>query len=301
MTNSTNLSASDAAPLKDVIETLHGATIQHGPLNRRIYLMSMNDANAKQLTASLDELAKKNEYTKIFAKVKAANAGPFLAAGYIREAAVPGYFCGAEDAVFLCKYFSRKRSVENASADIEEIVKDARASIKKAPGDRPERDDIRVRKCTPADADAMAALYRRVFESYPFPIDKPDYLLATMETHVSYFCAEKNGRIIALSSAEADKKNSAVEMTDFATCPDHRGLGTAGRLLTQMEVDMREEGVKTLYTIARAGSRPVNRLFGSAGYLFGGILVNNTHIGGQIESMTVWYKSLFPEHSKNGL
>ena len=50
--------------------------------------------------------------------------------------------------------------------------------------------------------------------------------------------------------------------------------------------------MKTLYTIARGRSRPVNRMFGSAGYQFGGILVNNTHIGGQIESMTVWHKSL---------
>lgn len=297
MTNSTNNGASEATPPKDTIENLRGATIQHGPLNRRIYVMSMNDANAKQLTASLDELAKQKEYTKIFAKIKKADIQPFLSAGYIQEAAVPGYFRGAEDAAFVCKYLSEKRSVENALSDIKKIVKDAGASIPKAHSASSAREDILVRKCTPKDADAMAALYRRVFKSYPFPIDRPDYLLSTMETHVTYFCAEKKGEIIALSSAEADKKNKAVEMTDFATCPDHRGLGTAGRLLKQMEADMSDEGMKTLYTISRACSRPVNRLFGAAGYLFGGILVNNTHIGGQIESMTVWHKSLCPKHT----
>lgn len=40
-------------------------------------------------------------------------------------------------------------------------------------------------------------------------------------------------------------------MTDFATLPDYRDRGLAQRLLTHMEAQMSEKGLKTAYTIGR--------------------------------------------------
>ncbi len=279
---------------RDLITEVCGATIQHGALNRRIYLMSMNDAESLPLIEALSQLAKRKRYTKIFAKVKKRRAAPFLDAGYAPEAVVPGYFGGIEDAVFLCKYYDERRRRDPAPAEIRTIVEDALRDE-----DTPHRvpvlpNDIRLRACTPEDTEAMASLYRKVFKSYPFPIHDPAYLLETMRTHVRYFCMERRGYLFAASSAETDLKNGVAELTDFAVDPSFRGMGSASLLLTEMEQALLSstEKMNVLYTIARARTKAVNRLFARAGYTFSGILTNNTHIGGQIESMTVWYKKL---------
>jgi DNA-binding XRE family transcriptional regulator len=59
-----------------------------------------------------------------------------------------------------------------------------------------------------------------------------------------------------------------------------------------MEEEMAREGMKTAYTIARALSYPVNRLFSAAGYAYCGTLVKNMNICGALESMNVWHKPL---------
>jgi putative beta-lysine N-acetyltransferase len=138
----------------------------------------------------------------------------------------------------------------------------------------------------------MAEVYREVFQSYPFPIDEPEYLLETMRTHVVYFGAWEDGKLIALSSAETDEPNLNVEMTDFATLPSCRGRGLASYLLDLMAPAMKDRGIRTAYTIARAYSYGMNITFARLGYEFGGVLINNTQIGGQFESMNVWYKPL---------
>jgi hypothetical protein len=59
-----------------------------------------------------------------------------------------------------------------------------------------------------------------------------------------------------------------------------------------MEEAMREDGIHTVFTIARAYSYGMNITFSSSGYLFGGTLRNNTQICGRQESMNVWHKAL---------
>jgi putative beta-lysine N-acetyltransferase len=143
---------------------------------------------------------------------------------------------------------------------------------------------------TPEDAPAMAALYREVFKTYPFPIHDPAYLKKTMDENIIYFGIERQGALLGLSSIEMDKKNAAAEMTDFAVLPAHRGDGLAQQLLTQMERTIPALGIKTMFTIARARSAGMNITFAKNGYSYAGTLINNTNISGQIESMNVWYK-----------
>ena len=277
----------------DTLTELLGAAIQHGPLNRRIYLMSMNNAPAEPLIDAMEKLALQNGYTKIFAKVEASRADSFVRAGYRTEAEIPGFYRGEADAAFVCKYFDDERSRDPGLAAVANIVHEAEANRESAASrPAPSTEGIAIRRCTPEDTPAMATLYRTVFASYPFPIDDPDYLLSTMKSHVIYYCIEQDGSIVALSSAETDAKSNTAEMTDFATDPDFRGRGAARLLLSTMEEEMRRTDTRCLYTISRGRSVPVNRLFGSAGYDFGGILINNTHIGGQLESMTVWHKRI---------
>jgi putative beta-lysine N-acetyltransferase len=143
--------------------------------------------------------------------------------------------------------------------------------------------------CRASDAVEMSALYGEAFQSYPFPIHQPAYLTRLIDEGVGYFGVRKSGRLVAVAAAEIDPRAENAEMTDFATRPEWRGNGLAKRLLRHMESTVAARGIKTAYTIARAGSEGMNRVFMRQGYQYAGWLTNNTQIGGRIESMLVWY------------
>ena len=71
----------------------------------------------------------------------------------------------------------------------------------------------------------------------------------------------------------------------------------AAKLLRHMEIETHALGIKTSYTIARAASRGINRLFKNNDYQYAGLLINNSQISGSIQSMTVWYKHFFNQPS----
>ena len=275
--------------LRDTIDQLLNATIQHGPLNNRIYLMHINDAEPSALIPALGALAKEKGYTKIFAKVPAAKAGPFFDAGYRKEAEVAGFFQGQDDAVFACAYFDDARRISPVQSEIDRVTTRAKNAAQLTL--EPLR-DLSIRQAEARDIPHMARLYQSVFQSYPFPIQDPDYLAKTMASHVDYFLVEDRGVIAALSSAEMDIENRNVEMTDFATHPRYRGRRLAVHLLAHMETAMQRKGIISAYTIARAVSYPMNLTFARRGFVFGGLLINNTNISGGMESMTVWHKPL---------
>ncbi len=277
---------------KDTIEKIGSATIQHGALNRRIYLMKIGDEEPDSIIPQLRQLAERNAYSKIFAKVPASATPQFLRAGYVQEAEVPGFYGGREAACFVSLLVDPRRAVSDNAEEIAAIIELARKKAASPVAGKAAEKPVRLHACKADEAEAMSKLYKKVFPSYPFPIDDPAYLRQTMRTHIVYYCAEVDGALAALSSAETDADSSNVEMTDFATLPEHRGMGLAQRLLTQMEVDMRGKGFATAYTIARAASAGMNVVFARGGYEYGGTLVNNTNISGRIESMNVWHKHL---------
>jgi len=275
----------------DKIERIEDARIQHGPLNQRIYLMQVGSSDLGRLISRMERLAAEQAYTKIFAKVPATKSDAFFNVGYVQEASVPRFFRGREDALFLCKYFHDSRRQENQPATLNLIQN---LALQTKPDGSKEASAVlyNVRPCGPDDALEMSELYARVFPSYPFPIDCPDYILETMISHIDYFGVECRGNLIALSSAEMDREEKNVEMTDFATLPEWEGRGLGRHLLAAMETTVRQRGIQTAYTIARAASAGINIIFARRGYRFSGRLVNNTNISGCIESMNVWYKSL---------
>ncbi len=277
-------------PPQDKIEELRGSLIQHGSYNDRVYLMRLDPEAAADFPEQLVALAEENDYSKIFAKVPETAADDFLETGFQEEASIPGFFAGQEDALFLCRYLQEERRKETDTAAMEELLRLAEAKQ----GDAMPALDSRftVRRCTEADAGAMAAIYRQVFPSYPFPISEAEYLLETMRSHVVYFGVEAEGRLVALGSAEIDSKAANAEITDFATLPEWTGYSLALHLLCRMEQHLRQEQIMTAYTIARAMSPGMNITFAKAGYQFAGRLKNNTNISGSIESMNVWYKPL---------
>jgi len=275
---------------RDHIERLLNSTIQHGPLNRRVYLMKPADIDIPAIIRVMDQLCREKGYEKILAKVPETHKTAFLKAGYVQEASVPGYFKQCSDALFLCKYHFKDRAAENHPDRVRESWKIIHEKKDQPHNGIIRRNDINV--CRTSDAGEMSQLYRRVFQSYPFPIYDPGYIIDTMASHIKYFKIRKNGRIVAVASGEMDRENESVEMTDFAVLPNYQRKGMALSLLLKMEAEMKKAGIRTAFTIARTMSIGMNVTFGRMGYTLSGKLVNNTHISGGIESMWVWHKKL---------
>lgn len=274
----------------DRIEAVGGSILQHGPSGERVYLMKLDPDDVPEIIHHMDDLAAANGYTKLFAKVPAVVLPQFKECGFAVEALVPGMYEGKEDGGFLGKYPDEGRAVSAQPELVEDVLEAARSKAGQA--SRESHPDFTIREMGPEQAEDMAALYAQVFRSYPFPIFDPEYIRKTMRSHIRYFAAMSNGTPAALASAEMDAANANAEMTDFASLPEFRGAGLAGNLLLHMEEAVRKDGIATAYTIARAAQYGINIVFSKAGYNFAGTLPNNTQIGGRLECMNVWYKSL---------
>ncbi|MCD1295509.1 putative beta-lysine N-acetyltransferase [Methanocella sp. CWC-04] len=277
--------------MSDTVTTIGKSVIQHGHYNDRIYLMKLSFEDIPDIIPVLDGLARNNGYTKIFAKVVGLAINRFLKNGYVVEARIPKFYNGREDGYFLAKYLDPGRARLSGDPAIKSSLSTA---LKVACEARPRSLDpgYTFGLAEPSDADDIAGIYKKVFETYPFPVFDPSYILRTMQENFKYFCIREKGKPVAVSSSEMDIKLKNVEMTDFATLPEHRGKGLSTYLLGAMEDDMRKMSMKVAYTIARAVSGPMNCTFSRSGYRYGGTLINNTNICGSFESMNVWYKSL---------
>lgn len=293
----------------DKVEKWRNSTIQHGPMNNRVYIIHLGREDFPEIIGAMDALAEEKGYEKIFAKIPAALGPDFERMGYRREALVPGFFRGRDDAAFLSKYLQKDRGVEKHAEKMASILEDARKQ-RYTPSSALETPFSGIDPCQSSDAEEMSRLFKKVYPTYPFPIFDPSYLVDTMKKRVRYFCVRRGEEMVAIGSAEMDRDNLSVEMTDFATLPAWRGQGLANRLLIHMETHMALEGLRTAFTIARALSIGMNRVFARERYLYAGTLTNNTHISGRIESMNVWYKpllsatrfsgSIIPDEGKRG-
>ena len=272
--------------MTDRVESLHGSLIQHGPHNRRIYVMRFNAEAATRLLPTLDRLAEEKGYGKICAKIPVPHWRAFRTAGYIQEAVVPGFYSGRTDGLFVGKFFSARRRQEKSQPT---DSPPPQGSPEGAPGGDASHP---VTACTPADIGDLSGLYRQVFASYPFPIQEPGFINQAMRKHVYYFGVRIDRRLVAAAAAESHPAERHCEMTDFATLPAFRGRGCAGSLLDRLQEEARRRDLITAYTIARADSPGINRIFTRRGYRYAGRLVKNSQIGGRIRSMNVWYRRL---------
>lgn len=277
----------------DKVEVIgQGSIIQHGKHNDRIYLMKLNEQDLDIFFYEISKLANENKYSKIFCKVPKSVAPLFFANGYILEAFIPQFYGAEKDVFFVSKFLNSDRLLDveqQALSKFKQLLSEEHSlknNLKKnAPG-------YSVRKLTKADVEQMVQIYQEVFESYPFPIHNPDYILQTMAENVFYFGVENEGKLVALASSEVDAAGKNAEMTDFATLQNHGGKSLASLLLREMEKEMQKQGVKTLYTIARLNSIPMNLTFLRFDYEYSGTLINNTNISGKIESMNIFFKHI---------
>lgn len=276
--------------MSDIVQGIGNSIIQHGKENDRVYLMKYNEEDATDLIEKIENLALENHYRKIVAKIPLSAKKEFENFGYLQEASIPYYYNGKEDCVFMCKYLRPDNEI-NHSSEVQDIISAVKnKSNNQVPLELSPEFDLRILKKD--DVADMSALYKTVFETYPFPIFNPTYLAKTMDENIIYFGIFKESELVGVSSCETDSKYMNCEMTDFAILPKYRGNNYSLILLKAMESKMIELNYKVLYTIARAVSFGMNMTFSKSGYLFSGTLYNNTNISGNIEHMNIWYKVL---------
>lgn len=277
--------------MNDIVEVIgKGSLIQHGKLNDRIYLMKLNELDIDSILTKISTLAHTNNYSKIFCKVPKQFAPLFFADGYILEAFIPKFYNIKDDVFFVSKFLNTQRKLIVDKNPLIALSDQLSVSPTNKKGLKKSTLTYSIQKLNQSHIKQITNIYKEVFESYPFPIHNPDYILKTMEEDVQYFGAEKEGKLAALASAEIDFKSGNAEMTDFATHPSHTGNSLSSLLLQTMEVEMKKQEIATLYTIARLNSIAMNKTFLQNNYQYSGTLVNNTNIAGKIESMNVLYK-----------
>lgn len=277
----------------DIIEKIGSSVIQHGKSNDRIYLMKLEKKDYPAVLKKLRALAKKNNYTKIFAKIPQWAIEGFKKDGYVEEGKIPKFYNGKTNAYFYSKFLDKERSV--ISPETKKQIDDniELALSKKKPYLNIEfKPGLKLKILDESNISDLINLYKIVFKTYPFPIFDRDFIKETMQSNVVYFGICDKNNLIAAASSEMDVASKNAEMTDFATLPDYRGHNLAVSLLREMEAEMRLRRMKTLYTIARSHSAGMNITFAKLNYTYSGTLINNTNISGKIESMNIWYKSL---------
>lgn len=277
--------------MSNTLLQLYNSSIHHDSQNNRIYLMSLAVEHATKLIPELFELADHKKYTKIIAKVPKSQESLFVLSGFSQEASIPSFFSTNEDCLFMACYLHPTRRLV-ANQNTLNAVLDTAHQKTFTPKLPPLAPPYSIRQLEPTDTQHMSTLYQQVFETYPFPIFDTHYLKETMSSHVIYFGLFYYQQLIGIASCEMDPSTKSCEMTDFAILEAYRGHDYASYLLLTMEAFMTSQHYRTLYTIARSISYGMNITFSKLGYTYSGTLINNTHIGGSIESMNVWYKKI---------
>lgn len=279
--------------MHDKIEILeNGSLIQHGKHNDRIYLMKLKEKDVPSILETLSKLAREHRYTKIFCKIPKWAAPLFYSNGFLLEASIPGFYNKQEDVFFVSKFLSSDRLLDIENSQLQELSKLLLEKSKTAKSSKKTVSEFKVKRLGKTDIESITEIYHEIFISYPFPIHNPGYILKTMGENVQYYGVKVEGKLAAIASSEIDKKGENAEMTDFATSMTFQGNKLSTLLLEAMEKEMKKQGIRTLYTIARLKSIPMNKTFLRFDYNYSGTLIKNTNIAGNIESMNVYYKHI---------
>lgn len=264
--------------------------------NQRIKLLDF-DQEVEEMVGMLEYLAKKHNLGKIIYIGTKAEVRILEDFGFIVEAEAEGFFKG-EKGYFLSKFTIPERSRSNQAKIAEKIFLEVIEH--RTHRDVPSlKERYEIRTASLEDSKEIAALYDTVFETYPTPMDDPEYVVEVMQDNLIFKVATAEDKIVSIASADMDRENLNAEITDCATLPDHRGRGLMDKLIAELEKELQQRGYLNAYTIARATSLGMNIVFAKRSYLYGGRLINNCHICGQFEDMNVWTKSLEGKNSKN--
>ena len=268
---------------KEIQTTNSSVSIYEDPYNKRIRVDDYDGAVDEVLVIISRMISGWVE--KLIVKSRTKDLAFFLAHGFLEEAQVKGYFSG-EGMHFVVKYYSDERKLSkkwNEEQVIFENLKNLNEGLEP-------KELVYIQFASPVDSVDLAQLYAESFQVYPTPVSDPHYIEKTMDEGTIYAYIKEHGNIMSAASAEINRKYKNAELTDCATQKHAQGKGHMKKLMVALEEKLVGDGIKCLYTLARAESIGMNKAFFQLGYTYGGRLVNNCNIYSGIEDMNVWWK-----------
>lgn len=260
------------------------------PHNRRVKVLDVDAdffAALEEFFAGLARSSPPDRFTKLTAYAIGTDAATWRAHGLRHEAEIRGFYPEGASAHLWTRYTDGARSRDAAHAEQDRIVREATA---RGTGLQPRPDGLRLRTAGADDAPRVAAFLRATFADYPSALDDAKVRRAILAGDARFHVLEgARGDLAAVASAEIDRRRGNAEITDCATDPAWRGRGLMAGLIHSFDAALaREEGIRDLYTLARADIVGMNRAFAAAGYDYTGRLVKNCRMPGGFESMNVW-------------
>lgn len=275
-------------PKTEEIQIKNGsAKIKFDEFNQRVKILSFK-GNLEDLMNQL--ISYRTEYTidKVFSIIAKEDIDVYKDQGFIIEAKIDKFLNG-QPAYFLSKFLTSERKISMYLPEEEEVLIRSREYISQD-YINPTYEQYTIRDVRKEDADELAKLYDEVFETYPSPLNNPTYIKFAMEHNVFFKVALYENKIVSAASADMDSINLNAEITDCATSKSHTGHGIIGRLIFELEQELRTKKYKVLYSTARAISTGMNIVFAKHDYIYGGRLINHCHICGEFENMNIWCK-----------
>lgn len=271
-------------------DTDFGADISLDSRNERILVLSCHSADLRSLALELDNLAHRHGAGKTIIYASENDWRKLLPCGYRLEGVMSGYYRG-EPAFCMSRFYCPERASDKNILAEDLVVKGIYNSKRTPAGANKNRDRYLVRPVIIDDIENIREIFALVFATYPSPVEDKSYIEYIIKSDCYVMKAvEFNGKIVGIASADINYEELCAELTDCAVLPEHRGHGLMGRLIGAVEQEMKDLGIKYLYSLTRAGIPEINAVFYHKGYRFNGKLLNNCNIGGQFESMNIWEK-----------
>ncbi|KJR47946.1 Beta-lysine acetyltransferase [Desulfosporosinus sp. I2] len=232
-------------------------------------------------------LALKKKLEKIWLWALPSDVPEFLRCGFRTEGNLfrNNY---EEFAVSLAYYVSGARGHSDKLQSENEII----YSVRTEPINQLQRLplEIELKLLDESFSQQIAQLLPQVFTSYPTPVEDPQYIRSLLRQGNVFAGAFSQGKLIGVAAAYPDPILNRCEMTDCAIIEEYQGHSLSERLLRILECEVQKQGSFNLYSLARAQSYGMNRVFHKLGYRYQGRLINNCHIAGSYEDMNLWVR-----------
>ncbi|MBW6410731.1 putative beta-lysine N-acetyltransferase [Clostridium weizhouense] len=263
--------------------------------NKRIKIIDFNNISIKNIKNIMSFCIQEN-LSKILCNTDIENLKFFFEAGFDLEGKIEGYFKG-KDAFLMSYFINNKRRIYN-NIDEKNLILNKCLDLENTYNNNINNSAYDIRDANENDIKEIVKLFSNVFSTYPSPVYDEEFLRQTMNKKVLYKVATDNGKVIAIASADMDKKNLNAEITDCATYPEYRGKGILSNIVHLLELDLKSKGFIALYSLARSINPGINFVLSKHNYKFRGKLINNCNICGNFEDMNVWVKNINTHLSK---
>ncbi len=226
-------------------------------------------------------------YTKLTVYAYPGDKNIWYSLCFALEGSISGFFDDSSNAVIWAAYQDDEREKRPLQVEHSKIMENARSK----PLIRPSlTKGYSCELVTDRDSTEISNLLRQTFEDYPTPISSRRIKELIRSEQSLFRCIRaRDGKMVAVASAEIDHGRQNAELTDCATLPKEQRKGHMVYILSMLETDMKElYGITSVYSLTRAGETGINYTFAKLGYLYTGRLFNNCRMPDGWESMNIW-------------